>query len=1049
MEEWLVSEAGIALDVAPGVAGVLAAEDITTVPMLWASGLSDGDLASLGIRLGPRRCILAALRGEKTTPRESSGEKETGGGVSGKESGSGSGSGSGPTESSQGLTFAVHEPEETTAQSDTDDSNAPEETSDIAAGGDDIVAPGEVLEEKIRASFGAQSGIFLAHNERWAIVAANARELHCFDDSREPPEAGGGRREPSLRVQLPSDGGSTICVTVGREVHGSPLVVSLSKGVFMWRSLSELAERQGSLVASAAAETLDGVPVGSHDLVFDESGSAVVACCHKNSVVLVELEGGTAVATLTSGSSVTQCAFLRAEGACHLIVTISYDRTFTVWDLDKGTAALRSSVIGSAPLLSVGADSSFLRFAIGSDDGILRFFEVFEGPSPSSSSELVQRYREVRSLKLGSLLVKKERAAATTATADERSGGKASGSRNGTVVMHGASEGGASGPAVGNVKRTKLAPTVADAADAAFRFPLHFIRYVSAASGRNTTGAEPPRQWALVGTLSYLVGVDIGSLETEVVFSSSSPESGSAATAAIAAVACDYVDTFEAVSALVWIHGEKYVRLLTWREPAPLSIEGKSALVETGVPEDSILADWDYAPKKLDSPRGARGRGRGARRGKRPSTDSPLTFHRTVKSSGYGTPPTHTKLHSPASGTGTRGGGRPRGAGARVKSAGRIQKAASAVPPPRRSYDGSRGLPMVFQEKHDVLPDAQRHPIRKLMYARDGTRLCVVWGAHSPAAATAESLKLPVSKWTGSGTSYQGHTAAVTDISEARNNQLLLTASSDQTVGLWGPGGERVMSIDSTMSALPKRNGAAAAGAPVPVRPALGEIVGARFFLNDKFILVASGGTVRLVKYHVDATPRDDIQHYKTTTRYKSVARLDVRGVAVTALDCLNDERGHLALSASSEKCVEVFDLSVLKRVRSFSDAHAGAVHTIRCHHPSPFSSHAAASYDLFLSSGLDGDVKLWDLRAPKSVNTFSGHANRVMSVGCDFSPDLRYIATGSEDNKAYVYDIRTAGFAATLRGHRDTVVDVKWHPLHPQLVSGSLDGRIRFFSDR
>ena len=100
-----------------------------------------------------------------------------------------------------------------------------------------------------------------------------------------------------------------------------------------------------------------------------------------------------------------------------------------------------------------------------------------------------------------------------------------------------------------------------------------------------------------------------------------------------------------------------------------------------------------------------------------------------------------------------------------------------------------------------------------------------------------------------------------------------------------------------------------------------------------------------------------------------------------------------------------------------------------------------------------------------------------------------RYVATGSEDNSAYIYDIRKASntfnnnngsgsgnsgnsgsgsgsgsedesgydndsnfggaVMARLGGHSDVVSDVAFHPLHPQIVICSFDRTIRFYTDR
>lgn len=56
--------------------------------------------------------------------------------------------------------------------------------------------------------------------------------------------------------------------------------------------------------------------------------------------------------------------------------------------------------------------------------------------------------------------------------------------------------------------------------------------------------------------------------------------------------------------------------------------------------------------------------------------------------------------------------------------------------------------------------------------------------------------------------------------------------------------------------------------------------------------------------------------------------------------------------------------------------------------------------------------MKLWDLRAGKSIQMLTGHTNRgVQPVGVALSPCMRYAATGSEDRAVYVFDLRVGTF--------------------------------------
>ena len=91
--------------------------------------------------------------------------------------------------------------------------------------------------------------------------------------------------------------------------------------------------------------------------------------------------------------------------------------------------------------------------------------------------------------------------------------------------------------------------------------------------------------------------------------------------------------------------------------------------------------------------------------------------------------------------------------------------------------------------------------------------------------------------------------------------------------------------------------------------------------------------------------------------------------------------------------------------------------------------------------------VKLWDFRQEKSVMQLLGHVNRHARLNSKMSPCGNYLSTGSEDNHAYIYDIRTKLVAGKTGGnHGDTVSCVEYNPSTGELLTGAYDGKIRTF---
>ncbi len=70
------------------------------------------------------------------------------------------------------------------------------------------------------------------------------------------------------------------------------------------------------------------------------------------------------------------------------------------------------------------------------------------------------------------------------------------------------------------------------------------------------------------------------------------------------------------------------------------------------------------------------------------------------------------------------------------------------------------------------------------------------------------------------------------------------------------------------------------------------------------------------------------------------------------------------------------------------------------------------------------------------------GHFAGVTPVA--FSPDGRFMLTGSVDETAIVWDVRTGEQIRTFQGHDDTVTSVVFSPDGRRVLTGSEDGSAR-----
>ena len=83
---------------------------------------------------------------------------------------------------------------------------------------------------------------------------------------------------------------------------------------------------------------------------------------------------------------------------------------------------------------------------------------------------------------------------------------------------------------------------------------------------------------------------------------------------------------------------------------------------------------------------------------------------------------------------------------------------------------------------------------------------------------------------------------------------------------------------------------------------------------------------------------------------------------------------------------------------------------------------------------------KLWGRFVDKKLN--QGHTSTITTSS--FSPDGRLIGTGSDDNMAKVWEVKTGRLRFTLHGHSDTIQSISFSPDGRFVVTGSADKTIK-----
>ncbi|XP_077469394.1 WD repeat-containing protein 27 isoform X1 [Stigmatopora argus] len=378
--------------------------------------------------------------------------------------------------------------------------------------------------------------------------------------------------------------------------------------------------------------------------------------------------------------------------------------------------------------------------------------------------------------------------------------------------------------------------------------------------------------------------------------------------------------------------------------------------------------------------------------------EQPLVFNSKVKSSGYTSSPRKLQISH-------------RTNAQKGQSSRKTQKKGLLL----KDYPEDIEAPTVLRVHLSVT----NKPVYCVQYSGDGKQILCGLGDNS--------VLLYKSSLTGNPVVYTGHDKPVNSVSWSLNRQTWLSASHDQTLRLWSQDlPEPVIIMGKKM--FPKH------------------IKAAQFYYLDKFVLVASGDSLQLYLYHLDVT-HDDIKRYQQRSFVKlSSCFSTTSGTHITDLSAINDFFSYIVLACASNRSIQVFDMNIGKVAAELPDAHNKAIHCITQNKGSMFSTQAPDLYNLFLTSAVTDGVKMWDLRTLRCVRRYENHVNRCHSCSSAISPCGRFVACGSEDKCAYVYDIRSSSYLHKLQRHSETVLSLAFNPATPQLLTGTLDGKISLF---
>ena len=226
----------------------------------------------------------------------------------------------------------------------------------------------------------------------------------------------------------------------------------------------------------------------------------------------------------------------------------------------------------------------------------------------------------------------------------------------------------------------------------------------------------------------------------------------------------------------------------------------------------------------------------------------------------------------------------------------------------------------------------------------------------------------------------------------------------------------------------------------------------AGFAYMDQFVLLSIGNSLCLHKYSVDQlnASLDDLRRLQNNSRYKMVQRYEQSSQNITSFACANSFYSTLVVTTGSNRSVSLYDMGQggsTALCATIPDAHSRSVLSCALPSFSDYANHPNAAYDVFMTVGAEGTVKLWDVRSPvRPVRSFACHSR---STALAMDPTMRFVSCVSREaaNVLSTYDVRSGALIENVQCGTEGIGSVAYSPRHPQLCVGSADGRLRFFT--
>ena len=177
---------------------------------------------------------------------------------------------------------------------------------------------------------------------------------------------------------------------------------------------------------------------------------------------------------------------------------------------------------------------------------------------------------------------------------------------------------------------------------------------------------------------------------------------------------------------------------------------------------------------------------------------------------------------------------------------------------------------------------------------------------------------------------------------------------------------------------------------------------------------------------------------------------IDSKGHSAYIQDIVFTRDGKQLVSASQDKSIRVWDIEAERTVRiirgEIGDGREGKIFAMAL---SPDDHYLAVGGWMGPNAKFDrkdvGSIRLYDFQTGELLALLRSHKDVVITLS--FSPDSKWLASGSADKRVKIWDVRTRSLLRTLKGHEKEIYDVAFSPDGTRIVSASNDNTLKLWN--